>query len=197
MIDDAHALGPNVPQTSRRWLRRLGAGWMHRMGWRFEGRFPDVPKMVVIAAPHTSNWDFIALLAAKWALGLDVRWLGKDSLFVPPLGWFMRAIGGVPVNRALRGNMVSASVEEFRRRDRFVLVLAPEGTRRRVREWKTGFWFVAREAHVPIACVALDWHGGVIRLGPTTRATESDAAAGIARVRSAFDGLAGHDARRR
>jgi 1-acyl-sn-glycerol-3-phosphate acyltransferase len=187
------SLGPNVPQTRGRTLRRFGAWWMRRMGWRFEGAFPDVPKFVVIVAPHTSNWDFIAGLAAKWALGFEVRWLGKDTLFLPPLGWFMRAIGGVPVDRASRRNMVEQSIHEFRTRDRFVLVLAPEGTRKRVTEWRSGFWHVAKGAGVPIACVALDWGRRVVRLGPTTMPAEDDPAAGIARIRAYYDGVVAYD----
>lgn len=186
-------LGPNVPQTRGVRMRRLGAWWMQRMGWRFEGTMPDLAQFVVIVAPHTSNWDFFAGLAAKWALGLDVRWLGKHTLFLPPLGWFMRRIGGVPVDRTNRQNLVEQSVHEFRTRDRFVLVLAPEGTRRKVPEWRSGFWHVAKQAGVPICCVALDWSRKVVRLGPTTMPVEDDAAAGIARVRSYYDDVRGYD----
>lgn len=154
---------------------------------------PDLAQFVVIVAPHTSNWDFFAGLAAKWALGLDVRWLGKHTLFLPPLGWFMRGIGGVPVDRTNRQNLVEQSVHEFRTRDRFVLVLAPEGTRRKVPEWRSGFWHVAKQAGVPICCVALDWSRMVVRLGPTTMPVEDDAATGIARVRSYYDDVRGYD----
>lgn len=187
------SLGPNVPQTRNRRLRRFGEWWMRRMGWRFEGAMPNLRKFVVIVAPHTSNWDFIVGLAAKWALGLDGRWLGKDVLFLPPLGWFMRAIGGVPVDRAARHNIVEASVREFAMRERFVLVLAPEGTRRKVKEWRSGFWHVAKQANVPICCVAFDWATMTVRLGPTSMPVEDDAAAGIARVRLSYDDVRGYN----
>lgn len=154
---------------------------------------PDLPRFVVIVAPHTSNWDFFAGLAAKWALGLDVRWLGKDTLFIPPLGWFMRAIGGVPVDRHSRHNVVQQSVIEFQHRAHFVLVLAPEGTRRKVPEWRSGFWHVAKQANVPICCVALDWGRKIVRLGPTSMPAEDDAVAGIARVRSYYADVRGYD----
>ncbi len=189
----AWTLGPNVPQTRGTTLRRFAWWAMRRMGWQFEGAMPDLPQFVVIVAPHTSNWDFFAGLAAKWALGLDVRWLGKDTLFLPPLGWFMRAIGGVPVDRHNRHNVVQQSVIEFQRREQFVLVLAPEGTRRRVPEWRSGFWHVAKQAQVPICCVALDWGRKVVRLGPTSMPVEEDAAAGIARVRSYYADVRGYD----
>ncbi|MCU0617791.1 MAG: hypothetical protein MUD17_12025, partial [Gemmatimonadaceae bacterium] len=83
-------LGSQVPQSHRPWLRALGLWLLQRAGWQFEGQMPDVPKFVVIVAPHTSNWDFPIGLAAKWALGFDAHWWGKDSLFRGPLGWFMR-----------------------------------------------------------------------------------------------------------
>jgi 1-acyl-sn-glycerol-3-phosphate acyltransferase len=186
-------LGPRVPQTRGTLLRRIGWWWMQRMRWRFEGAMPDVPKFVVIVAPHTSNWDFFIGLAAKWALGVDARWLGKNTLFIPPLGWFMRAIGGVPVHRDTRQNVVEQSVREFESRKGFVLVLAPEGTRRRVSEWRSGFWHVAKSAGVPICAVAFDWGRRVVRLGPTTMPEEDDAAAGIARIRSYYDDVRGYD----
>lgn len=186
-------LGPLVPQTRGTLLRQLSWWCMQRAGWRFDGAMPNLPKFVVIVAPHTSNWDFVIGVATKWALGLDVRWLGKDTLFIPPLGWFMRSIGGVPVDRHHQHNVVEQSVHEFRAREQFVLVLAPEGTRRRVPAWRSGFWHVARQAGVPICCVAFDWGRKSVRLGPSTMASEDDAAAGIARMRSYYDDVRGHD----
>ncbi len=153
---------------------------------------PDLPKFVVIVAHHTSNWDFPIGLAVKWALGLDVRFLGKDTLFAPPFGWFMRANGGVPVNRSTRENVVEQTTHEFATRDQFVLVLAPEGTRKRVPEWRSGFWHVAKRAGVPICCVALDWSRKVARIGPTVTADEDDTAAGIARIRSYYVDVRGY-----
>ncbi|MES2521974.1 MAG: lysophospholipid acyltransferase family protein [Gemmatimonadota bacterium] len=186
-------LGPQVPQSPGTALRRLGLWWLQRMGWHFEGAMPDLPKFVCIVAPHTSNYDFFVGLAAKWALGFAPRWLGKNTLFLPPLGWFMRATGGVPVDRQNRRNMVEQSIHEFTVREQFVLVLAPEGTRRKVTEWRSGFWHVAKGAGVPICCVAFDWRTRTVRLGPTTMPIEDDPAAGIARIRSYYDDVQGYD----
>lgn len=185
-IADWH-LGANVPQTHRRWLRRLGAWLLRRAGWRFEGQMPDLTHFVVIVAPHTSNWDFPVGLAGKWALGFDATFWGKDTLFRPPLGWFMRANGGIPVDRRNKSNVVPATIAEFARRPRMALVLAPEGTRKKVEQWRSGFWHVAKGANVPICCVALDWGRRVIRLGPTTMPVEDDPEAGIARMQRYFD----------
>ena len=186
-------LGPRVPQTRGTLLRRLGLAILRRAGWRIEGTMPDLPKFVVIVAHHTSNWDFPIGLAVKWALGLDPRWLGKDTLFRAPLGWFMRANGGVPVKRSSRENVVEQTAHEFATREKFVLVLAPEGTRKRVDAWRSGFWHVAKRAGVPICCVALDWGRKVVRMGPTVTADEDDATAGIARIRSYYADVQGYN----
>ena len=186
-------LGPRVPQTRGRILRRFGLWLLTRAGWHFEGQWPDVPKLVVIVAPHTSNWDFFIGLAAKWALGLDAHWWGKDTLFLPPLGWFMRANGGIAVDRSNSSKVVEKTIEEFQSHDQFALALAPEGTRQMVTHWRSGFWHVAKGAGVPICCVAFDWARKVVRIGPTTMADEHDAAAGIARIRSYYDDVHGYN----
>lgn len=186
-------LGPNAPQTKGRLLRRIGLFILTRAGWRFEGAMPDIPKFVAIVAPHTSNWDFPIGLAAKWALGFDVHWWGKDSLFALPLGWFMRANGGIAVQRKQSSMVVETTIDAFRTNERFALALAPEGTRKKVTKWRTGFWHVAKGAQVPICCVAFDWPRKVIRLGPTTMPDEADQAAGIARIRSYFDSVRGYN----
>lgn len=186
-------LGPQIPQSHRPWLRALGWWLLQRAGWRFEGQMPDVPKFVVIVAPHTSNWDFPVGLAGKWALGFDARFWGKDTLFRPPLGWFMRANGGIPVDRASKHNTVTATIEAMQASAQFALVLSPEGTRKKVSQWRSGFWHVAKGANVPICCVALDWGRKVIRLGPTTMPVEDDPADGIARMRAYYDGVQGYN----
>ncbi|MGV3708658.1 MAG: 1-acyl-sn-glycerol-3-phosphate acyltransferase [Gemmatimonas sp.] len=184
-------LGPLVPQTRHALLRRLGYGVMRMFGWNFTGAFPDRRQFVAIVAPHTSNWDFLILLMAKWALGLDARWMGKDAIFRPQLGWFMRAIGGIPIRRTSSHNVVDASVQAFAERPALVLVLAPEGTRKYVHEWKSGFWHIARGAGVPIVCIALDYGTKRIRLGPELQAETDDAVAGIAAVQGAYAGVRG------
>ena len=186
-------LGPRVPQTRGTLLRRVGLWMMTRWGWRFEGQMPNMPKFVAIVAPHTSNWDFLLGILAKWALGFDAHWWGKDTLFVPPLGWFMRANGGIPVDRKNSAHVVEATIDGFRTHAQFALALAPEGTRKKVVNWRSGFWHVAKGANVPICCVAFDWSRKVVRLGPSTMPVEDDPAAGIARVRSYFADVQGYN----
>lgn len=180
-----------MPQTRNTLLARIGYGSMRLFGWKFAGAFPDAPKFVAVVAPHTSNWDFLILLAAKWALRLDVRWMGKDALFRPPLGWFMSAIGGIPIRRSEKRNVVDSSIQAFNEREKMVLVLAPEGTRKYVAEWKSGFWHIARGAGVPIVCIALDYGRKTIALGPEIFPAGDDTAAGIARIRQHYVGVNG------
>jgi len=186
-------LGPLTPQTRGRLLRRFGYWLLTRAGWRFEGEWPNLAKFVTIVAPHTSNWDFPVGLAAKWALGFDAHWWGKDTLFLPPLGWFMRANGGIPVDRKNSSKVVDKTIEGFRTNAQFALVLAPEGTRRKVTQWRSGFWHVAKGAGVPICCVAFDWPRKVIRIGPTTMPDEDDPIAGIMRIRSYYNDVQGYN----
>lgn len=186
-------LGPNAPQSHKPWLRALGWFLMRRAGWSFSGQMPDIPKFVCIVAPHTSNWDFPVGLAAKWALGFDAHWWGKHTLFTPPLGWFMRANGGIPVDRSNKNNAVDRTVEMARSSSHFALALAPEGTRKKVTSWRSGFWHVAKGAGIPIVLVALDWEHKVVRLGPTVTADEDDPADGIARIRALYHGIRGYD----
>jgi 1-acyl-sn-glycerol-3-phosphate acyltransferase len=126
-------------------------------GWRFEGGLPNLRKFVIIVAPHTSNWDFPTGVMAMYALGLRGTFLGKDSLFKPPLGWLMRWLGGMPVDRSSTNNVVDQSVAYFTTRDRLIFVLSPEGTRKPIEKWRTGFYWVAVGARVPIVPVAFDF----------------------------------------
>lgn len=139
-------------------LSRLSLWILNRLGWMVHVDFPDVKKYVVIAAPHTSNWDFpLGILAAK-AMNLDIQWMGKHALFRWPYGWFFRAIGGTPVYREQSLHLIQQMAELFARSERLVLALAPEGTRRKTDHWKTGFYYIARAANVPIVLCYLD-HG--------------------------------------
>ena len=131
--------------------------WYRWSGWRPQGVLPDVPKMVIVGASHTSNWDFLVFLGTVHAVGRKVRFIGKHSLFRWPLGGFMRALGGVPVNRSAPRNLVSQIAEQFSSNDDFVLIVAAEGTRSRTTRWRTGFYQIAIAAGVPIVCAGPDY----------------------------------------
>ena len=127
------------------------------MGWKLLGNFPEVSKCVVIVAPHTSWHDFLVGLLVRKIVGLEINFIGKKSLFKPPFGWWFRYLGGTPVDRSKSHNLVSAIAEIFREKKEFRLALAPEGTRKKVSQWKTGFYYIALEAQVPIISVAFDF----------------------------------------
>ena len=160
------ALGASVPRRDNRIMRAVGAMVLRLLGWRIEGAIPDLPRFVAIVAPHTSNWDFVVGAAAMFALDLDLAFLGKQALFRGPLGVAMRAMGGIPVDRSSPHGVVGAAVDAFRARERLVLAIAPEGTRKPVERLRSGFLHIARGAGVPILLAAIDGEARCVRLGP-------------------------------
>jgi len=159
-------LGAAVPRTGNALTQWIGTSVLQAMGWQIEGNFPNLAKFVVIVAPHTSNWDFIVAMAGKLAVRLSGSWLGKHTIFFWPLGVLLRRLGGVPVNRTSTHGLVEQVAELFRARDRLVLGLSPEGTRKRVEKWRTGFYHIAVEAQVPIIPVYLDYGNKILGIGP-------------------------------
>jgi 1-acyl-sn-glycerol-3-phosphate acyltransferase len=129
------------------------------MGWKTEGSFPvELKKYIVAVAPHTSNWDFIIGILARSVLHLEKsKFLAKDSLFKPPFGWFFRMLGGYPVVRSTNNDMVEQVAAIFSKHDEFYIGLAPEGTRKKVEKLKTGFYYIAKLANVPIIPVGFDF----------------------------------------
>jgi 1-acyl-sn-glycerol-3-phosphate acyltransferase len=159
-------LPPSIPARGNWFSRGLGRLVLSTIGWKIDGGLPDYPKMVVIVAPHTSNWDFPLGVAGLFALGVKLTFLAKHSLFKPPLGYVMRWLGGVPVKRVVREDTVAIEIGEFRRNDRWVLALAPEGTRKYVEHWRSGFYHVAMGAPAPIIPVGFDYSTKTIRIMP-------------------------------
>lgn len=160
-------LSPEVPSRGNALLRWTMVTLMRVSGWRFAGEpFPDRKKFVLIVAPHTSNWDFIVGVMAMYALGLRGTFLGKDSLFKFPLGLLMRFLGGFPVDRSSKSDVVTQTVELVERSERIIVVLSPEGTRKRTEKWRTGFYWIAHKAQVPVLPVAFDFSTKSIVLFP-------------------------------
>jgi 1-acyl-sn-glycerol-3-phosphate acyltransferase len=153
---------------SRAFARRLLA----LGGWRVEGKLPDLPRFVVIAAPHTSNWDFPIGMLAMLSIGLRLSWIGKHTLFRFPVAGLLRWLGGEPIDRAATHGTVPAAIARFQTRSQWAFGVSPEGTRRRVQEWKTGFHRIARGAGVPILPVTFDYSRRVVALGPPFTPTE-------------------------
>lgn len=160
------AMPPSVPRVrSNALVRWLGRSFLRLGGWRMVGEFPDLPKVVLIGAPHSSNWDGILGLAAKMALGLDIKILGKRELFWWPLGPILRRMGVIGVDRNASAGVVEQVAAMIRSNDTFWFGLAPEGTRKRVDRWKTGFWKIARAADVPVLPVYFHYPERVIGIG--------------------------------
>jgi 1-acyl-sn-glycerol-3-phosphate acyltransferase len=125
--------------------------------WRPSGAPPDVPKFVLIGAPHTSNWDFIYTITLAFTYRIKLFWMGKDSLFRFPFGPLFRWMGGIPIDRSRPHGVVAQTIEKFNSSDRLALCIAPEGARKHVERWKTGFYHVAHGAGVPISMAFLDY----------------------------------------
>ena len=180
------ALGPGVPRRGGSIGRFLGQSSLRLLGgWSVTGELPDCKKMVCIAAPHTSNWDFVIAISAVLALQLDINFLGKHTVFKGPLGVLMRHLGGIPVDRRVRSSVVEQMVNEFSLREHLLLGLAPEGTRKKVDKWKTGGLQIAHAASVPLILVALDYGKREIQIGPPF-ATTGDADADMVEIRKHF-----------
>lgn len=171
-------------------LRAKGRLILRLLGWRIEGGPPAVPKCVALGVPHTSNWDGVIMVAVAWVFGIRLRWIGKHTLFRGPLGPLMRALGGVPVDRRARQNLVQQLVAEFERHEQFILVVPPEGTRRRAPGWKTGFYFIALGAQVPLHLGFLDYRRKVAGFGPLFHPT-GDLARDMEAFRRAYEGIEG------
>lgn len=146
--------------------RLLGRAWLGLMGWRIEGEVPSEPKLVAIAAPHTSYWDFPHMIAFGFATGQYISFLMKESLFRGPMGHLFRGLGGIPVDRSQANGLVEAVTRTLEKSDELILVIAPEASRRRGEYWKSGFYHVARGAGVPIAMGFLDYGRRVVGFGP-------------------------------
>ncbi len=156
------------------------------MRWTTVVQRPIPDKCVMIAAPHTTNWDFVVTVAMARVSGISIRWLGKAALFRPPMGWLMRALGGVPVERGSASGMVAALAAEFATHDELHLVVPAEGTRSKTEHWKSGFYRVALAADVPVLCAYVDGPRRTGGFGPVIHLT-GDARADMDRIRAFYE----------
>lgn len=177
---------PDVLTQQRSWFWRfIGRTYIRLSGWKVEGDYPPATKCVAIVAPHTSNWDFPLGLALVFATGLRVSWLGKHSLFKAPFGRWLRSLGGIPVDRSASHGVVGDCVRAFEASPALLLALAPEGTRKGVSRWKSGFYLIATGAGVPILPVGFDYREHLIRLMPLFQPT-GDLEADLPRIQALF-----------
>ncbi len=154
------------PGLVARAVRRLLLAMYRLRGWKAEGEVPEPRRFIIIAAPHTSNWDFVNFLGLTADLGVRAHFMGKLSLFKWPLAGFMKQMGGIPVDRHHASNAVAQMVEQFARRAEFMLTVAPEGTRGKAKKWRTGFYQIAMAAKVPMVVGLMDYGTKTGGLGP-------------------------------
>jgi 1-acyl-sn-glycerol-3-phosphate acyltransferase len=162
-LTEAETHVPAPGRSPRYWL---GSAILKVLGWRVEGRVPNARKYVIIAAPHTSNWDTLIMISVSYVMGVRLSFLMKDSMFRWPFGGFFRWLGGIGVDRSSRNNTVEQCVQKIREADEMALSISPEGTRSRVRYWKTGFYYIALGAGVPVVLGFLDYKRKVGGMGP-------------------------------
>ena len=186
----APLLGDTVPRRGNRFSRALGKSVLAAMGWRLDVGFPDAPKFVVVVAPHTSAWDFVIGIFAMLALGIRASWMGKHGLFRWPFAGVLRWLGGIPIDRRSSHGAVETMVDLFKSRRELILGIAPEGTRRKVDTWRTGFYHIARGAGVPIVPCYFDYGRKVIGTGAAVHPT-GDLAGDLLAIRSVYEGVAG------
>lgn len=177
-------LPPNAPRANTpAWLRKLAEYLLAVSGWKMAGEWPDLKRVVVVGAPHSSAWDGIYGLIAKVAMDLHIVFMGKQEVFFWPLGKLLRWLGGIPVNRAQPGGIAEQVAQQLIQAERMWFVLAPEGTRRAVQHWKPGFWKIAKQAQLPVVCVYFDYPSKTIGVGKVFELSD-DMDADIAAIRS-------------
>ena len=183
VVPELPAIAPRTRGNA--FTRWIGRSVLRLGGWRVAGEWPQLPRMVIIAAPHSSAWDAFWGIAAKVAMGVQIDFMAKAELFGGPLGWALRIFGAMPVNRSAAKGIIEQVAARMRASDKMWFVLAPEGTRRKVTQWKPGFWKIAKAADVPVFCVWFHYPEKTIGLGPLVELTD-DCDADIARIRELY-----------
>ncbi|MBP8003125.1 MAG: lysophospholipid acyltransferase family protein [Candidatus Promineifilaceae bacterium] len=160
------SIGTDVPRNGNIILRGLAIGILGLLGWSIRGELPNLSKFVVIGAPHTSNWDWLLVMAVAYALGVRISWMMKHTLFRGPFKHFFTWLGGIAIDRRATNGVVGESINRFQQASQLVLCITPEGTRSKVKEWKTGFYHIAQGAGVPIVPAIFDYGRKEVRFAP-------------------------------
>lgn len=172
---------------------KISAWVLKTWGWKITGHYPfEIPKVVIAVAPHTSNWDFPVGVLTNSAMRCRANYVGKHTLFRWPFGYLFRYWGGIPVDRSTRHNFVAQVVEQFQKLERLHLVLAPEGTRKKVEKFKTGFYHIANGANVPICLCSFHWDIKEVFFDPELFWPSDDEQADLAKIWDHFKKVKGH-----
>jgi len=173
---------PQFPPSFLGWLCRV---FLRLSGWRVVGALPDLPKLVLIGAPHSSNWDALWALAFKVAVRLDIHFIIKNDYTKGPLGPIVRGLGGIGIDRKAAHDVVTQMRQQFAKRDKLWLGITPEGTRKKVTKWKSGFWHIARAAGLPVQLLYFHYPDKTIGIGPLIELSD-DLDADMARIREYY-----------
>jgi 1-acyl-sn-glycerol-3-phosphate acyltransferase len=185
----------NTPILST-FLRFIANLIFRMVGWRVEGKLPDIPKYILVGAPHTSNWDFVLFLGVVFHLKANVKFMGKAELFRSPFGWFFYWCGGIPVDRKKSQGLVEQMVDACEKSVKFILTIAPEGTRHYVSEWKMGFYHIAKNAGIPMVMAIVDGKNKTMRVGQVFHLTDN-MDADIKAIKGYFAGMVGINPRKK
>jgi 1-acyl-sn-glycerol-3-phosphate acyltransferase len=179
-----------LPLRGNRFSKALAAFFFRLFGWQVTGALPNLPKMIIIGAPHTSNWDFPLAMTFIFYLGVRLNWMAKKEFFVAPVSRLWRWLGGVPIDRKAANGMVGQTVEAIQGRAKIVLAIAPEGTRSKVTRWRTGFYHIAHNANIPIVPVLVDYGRKTLTITEPFTPT-GDVEADLPLIQARFQGVRG------
>ena len=165
----AKILDDQVPiHFKGRWgksFQYLGRAVLGISGWKIIGKIPNEERVIVIAAPHTSNWDFILGISALFALNVNIKWLGKHSIFLPGIAWFFKWLGGIPVNRKNPNSLIEYVVQTVKKEKGLMIGMAPEGSRKKTKRWKSGFLRIANQTNSKIVFLSIDAPFKTLKIG--------------------------------
>jgi len=181
-------IGQAVPRRGGRFAKNFARLTMRLFGWRVEGVLPNDGKLLIIGAPHTSNWDWVLVMLTAYSLGVRISWMAKHTLFKKPFGGLMRWLGGIAIDRRAKHGTVQQAITSFKEKEKLILCITPEGTRSKVREWKQGFYHIAQGADVPVVVAAFDYGRKAVRLGPTFKPS-GNLEADLPIIKSFYDGV--------
>lgn len=176
------------PPTVNKFQKLLGSSFLKLTRWEAVGNVPDIPKFVMIMAPHTSHWDLFYILAISYSLDIKFYWFGNKGFFRWPVGALFKWLGGIPVDRDMGQNIVQQTIEIIQSREQIIIALSPEGTRSYAEYWKTGFYYIANEAQIPIVFAFLDYSRKAGGLGPKMNPT-GDIAEDMNIIRQFYSGI--------
>lgn len=162
-------IGSKVPRRNNLLLNWIGRSALALTGWKLDLKIPSEPKIIMIVAPHTSNWDFVLCMLSMGATKIDMHWLGKNTLFKGPWGPALRWLGGIAVDRASPSGLIRQTVRTYAKRETLVIAITPEGTRSRTKQWKRGFYHIAQIGKIPVLPIAIDYKHKLITSGELLR----------------------------